>query len=61
MKVRRSAGRRINKIRASFTKEEMKKFEEINTLFGTADPAERERFLELTREYQQKIREVVKK
>ncbi len=61
MKLRRSAGRRINKIRASFTKEEMKKFEEINTLFGTADPAERERFLELTREYQQKIREVVKK
>ena len=51
----------MNKVRASFTKEEMKKFEEINTLFGSADPAERERFLELTREYQQKIREVVKK
>lgn len=61
MKVRRNAGRRVNKIRANFTKEEMKKFEEINTLFGTADPAERERFLELTREYQQKIREAVKK
>jgi hypothetical protein len=60
MKVRRSAGRRVNKIRASFTKEEMKKFEEINTLFGTADPAERERFLELTREYQQRIREALK-
>jgi hypothetical protein len=61
MKARRSAGRRINKIRASFTKEEMKKFEEINTLFGTADPVERERFLNLTREYQQKIREALKK
>jgi hypothetical protein len=61
MKVRRSAGRRVNKIRASFTKEEMKRFEEINALFGTADPAERKRFLELTQEYQQKIKEAVKK
>jgi hypothetical protein len=60
-KVRRSAGRRVNKVRASFTKEEMKKFEEINTLQGTADPVERERFLELKREYQQKIREALKK
>jgi hypothetical protein len=61
MKLRRIAGRRINKIRGSFTKGEMKKFEEINTLFGTADPAERKRFLELTREYQQKIKEALKK
>jgi hypothetical protein len=61
MKLRRNAGRRVNKIRASFTKEEMKKFEQINTLHGTADPAERERFLELTREHQQKIRNALKK
>jgi hypothetical protein len=61
MKLRRRAGRRINKIRASFTPEEMKKFEEINMLFGTDDPLERERFLKLTREYQQKIKEALKK
>jgi hypothetical protein len=61
MKVRRSAYRRVNKIRASLTKEEMKKFEDINALFGTADPVERERFLKLTREYQQKIREALRK
>jgi hypothetical protein len=61
IKLRRRAGRRVSKIRASFTKEEMKKFEEINTLHGTADPVERERFLELTREYQQKIRDALKK
>jgi hypothetical protein len=61
MKLRRSAGRRINKIRAKLTKEEMKKFEEINTLFGTTDPDERERLLRLTRGYQQKIREALKK
>ena len=61
MKLRRRAGRRVNKIRASFTKEEMKKFAEINTIHGTADPVERERFLELTREYQQKIRDALKK
>jgi hypothetical protein len=60
IKLQEEAGRRVNKIRASFTREEMKKFEEINTLFGTADPAERERFLELTREYQQRIREALK-
>ena len=61
MKLRRSAGRRVNRVRASFTKEEMKKFEEINTLYGTADPVERERLRELMREYQQKIRDALKK
>ena len=61
MKLRRSAGRRVGKIRASFTKEEMKKFEEIHTLFATSDPVERERFLPLTREYQQKIRDALKR
>jgi hypothetical protein len=61
MKLRRSAGRRVNGVRASFTKEEMKKFEEINTLYGTADPVERERLRELMREYQQKIRDTLKK
>jgi hypothetical protein len=61
LKLRRKAGRKVNKVRASFTPEEMKKFEEINTLHGTADPVERERFLELTREYQQKIRDSLKK
>jgi hypothetical protein len=61
MNLRRSASRRVNKVRASFTKEEMKKFEEINTLFGTADPVQRERFLELRREYQQKIKDALKK
>jgi hypothetical protein len=60
MNLRRSASRRVNKVRASFTKEEIKKFEEINTLFGTADPVQRERFLELTREYQQKIKDALK-
>jgi hypothetical protein len=61
MNLRRSASRKINEVRASFTKEGMKKFEEINKLFGTADPVERERFLELTREYQQKIKDALKK
>jgi hypothetical protein len=39
----------------------MKKFEELNVLHGTADPTERERFLKLMREYQQKAGEALKK
>jgi hypothetical protein len=55
------AASRVKKVRANFTPEEMKKFEEINTLHGAADPIERKRFLELTREYQQKIGDAMKK
>jgi hypothetical protein len=61
MGLRRRARRSVSKIRASFTKEEAQRFEEVNKLYGTGDPVERERFLELTREYQQKIRDGLKK
>ena len=61
MRLRRIADRKVNRVRASLTKEEMEKFEEINTLYGSADPAERERFLELKREYERKVREALKK
>ena len=60
-KLRRNASRRVDRVRASFSKQEMKKYEEINTLFGTADPVERQRFLELAREYQEKVRAALKK
>jgi hypothetical protein len=60
IKLRRNAGRTINRVRASFTEDEMKRFEEINTLFGTADPVERARLLALTREYQRRIRDALK-
>jgi hypothetical protein len=59
--LRFKAGARIKKVRASFTPEEMKRFEELNTLHGTADPAERQRFLALMKEYQQRVREALKK
>jgi hypothetical protein len=61
VRLRRRAGRTVHKIRTSFTKEEMKKYEEVNSLYGTADPNERERLLKLTREYQEQIREAPKK
>lgn len=61
MRLRRKATRRVNQVRASFSQEEMKKYEEINSLYGTADPVERERLLSLIREYQQKAAEAYKK
>lgn len=61
VRLRRRAGRTVDQIRASFTKEEMKKYKEVNSLYGTADPNERERLLKLTREYQEKIRAALKK
>jgi hypothetical protein len=61
VRLRRRAGRTVDQIRASFTKEEMKKYEEVNSLYGTADPNERKRLLKLMREYREKIREALKK
>jgi len=61
MRLRRKATRRVNQVRASFTPEEMKRYEEINSLYGTADPAERGRLLQLMREYQHKAAESYKK
>jgi hypothetical protein len=55
-KLRRTASRRVNRVQASLSKEEMKKLEKLNTLFGTSDPAEREHFFALKREYEQKIK-----
>ena len=61
LKLRRRATRRVDRVRASFTKDEMEKYEKVNSLHGTADPNEREGLLKLTREYQEKIREALKK
>jgi hypothetical protein len=65
MKVRftakRSAARMLNKVSVHLSTEQKKRFAELNTLYGSQDPAERERFLKLASEYQQIVREALKK
>jgi hypothetical protein len=60
LKLRYSSMKRVRKIRSQFSPEEMKYFEELNTLHGTSDPAERERFLKLMREYQDRVSRALK-
>jgi hypothetical protein len=55
LKLRYSSIKRVRKIRSKLSPEEMKYFEELNTLHGSSDPAERERFLKLMREYQDRV------
>lgn len=46
---------------STLSPEEKKRFQELNTLYLSRDPAERERFVKLVGEYQEKIREAMKK
>src|SRR6266581_7215464 len=50
-----------SKLKAAISPEERKRFEELNVLHGSSDPAERKRFLTLASEYQQKLRDALKK
>jgi len=59
--VRRKANQMQDKLKSAITPEEKKRFEELNVLHGSTDPAERERFLEILNEYQQKVRGALKK
>ncbi len=65
LRIQSMAKRRVNrmqsKLESIITPEEKKRFEELNTLQGTKDPAERERFLKLAHEYRQKVQEALKK
>jgi hypothetical protein len=60
LKLRYLSMKKARKIRSQFSPEEMKHFEELNTLHGTSDPAERERFLALMREYQDRVRRALR-
>jgi hypothetical protein len=55
-RVKWKAKRRIAKLQAAISPEEQKYFEQLNTLYGSADPAERKRFLTIGRELQEKVR-----
>jgi hypothetical protein len=58
--AKRSVTRMQTNLNSMLGPEERKRFEELNTLYGSADPAERERFLLLANEYQQKVRDALK-
>jgi hypothetical protein len=56
------AGRRMaGKLRASISPEDRVRFEDLNRLYGTADPKERERFLALRKELEEKVKQGMKK
>ena len=63
-RIQFAAGRRVDRVRARLksmiSPDERRRFEELNILHGTKDPAARERFLKLLAEYQEKVREAVK-
>jgi hypothetical protein len=61
LRLRFAAAKTVTKIRSNIAPEEMKRFEELNTLHGSADPAERERFLKLSKELHQRVQDALKK
>jgi len=48
------------RLSSAISREEKKRFEELNTLYLSRDPAERERFVKLANEYEEEIREALK-
>ena len=59
-RMRWIAAKRVRKVRSSFSLADKKYFEEINNLHGSSDPVERERFLKLVREYQDRVKQALK-
>ena len=55
-RIKWKAKRRVNKLQAAISPEERKYFEQLNTLYGSAEPAERERFLQIRQEFLEKAR-----
>lgn len=61
LKLQLLANRHAKKIKSAIRPEERQRFEELNTLFGTSDPAERERFWRLTKELEARVQQALKK
>ena len=59
--VKRSVSLMRARLGSAISREEKKRFEELNTLYLSRDPAERERFVKLANEYEGKIREALKR
>ena len=59
--INRTVFRMRTKLNSAISPEEKKRFEELNTLHLSRDPVDRERFLKLANEYEERIREALKK
>jgi len=59
--AKRKISRMTRNLKAIVSSEEEKRFAELNTLHGSKDQEERERFLKLANEYREKVREAIKK
>jgi hypothetical protein len=55
-----TVSRMKRKLESAISPQDKKRFEELNTLYGSKDPAERERLLKLSGEYQEKVSEALK-
>jgi hypothetical protein len=54
--IKWKAKRRVAKLQAAISPEEREYFEQLNTLYGSAERAERERFLKIRQEFLEKAR-----
>ncbi|HEV2195223.1 MAG TPA: hypothetical protein VGR55_06555 [Candidatus Acidoferrum sp.] len=59
--INRAVSRTYAKLSSAISPEDKKRFQELNYLHLSRDPAERERFVKLSNEYQERIREALKK
>ena len=59
--ARRKVSRMERNLDFFLSPEEKRRFAELNTLYGSPDPVERERFLKLSSDYREKVREALKK
>jgi hypothetical protein len=59
--VHRTVSRMRTKLNSAISPEEKKRFEELNTLYLSRDPADCERCLKLSNEYEEKIRKALKR
>lgn len=58
--IHRAVSRTHAKLSSAISPEDQKRFQELNHLHHSRDPSERERFLKLANEYQEKIREALR-
>jgi hypothetical protein len=61
MRIRFIARRHVAKVRGSISPKDRARFEDINRLYGTTDPKEREKLLALKKELEEKVRQSLKK
>jgi len=61
VRIRFIARRHAAKVRSSIRPKDRARFEDINRLYGTTDPKEREKLLALEKELEERLRQSLKK